>query len=199
MYGVLVVVEDAKTYLAENDPLPSADQLLGIVTCTHDYDALVADMSQLQSGRSFENGQRQFTRASCLSCHSMQGKGASIGPELTEISKKYKPHEILRHMMYPSEAIDPKFAKVEIIDDDGKQHLGVIVKETETEIHLMIDPLADCEPEVIAKTEDIERFPSKVSPMPEGLLDRVCGEALWDLLAYVIAGGDPANPAFAEK
>jgi putative heme-binding domain-containing protein len=199
MYGALVVVPDVQAYLAANDPLPSAQTLLGIVIYDHDYDKLVRQITSLESKRSFERGQRVFSKASCISCHSMQGKGGRIGPELTEITKKYKPHEILLQIMNPSKVIDPKFAKVELIDEDGKSHFGVIIKETDDEIHLTADPLADCEPEIIKKTPDLERYPSKVSPMPEKLLERTSQEEIWDLLAYLIAGGDPDHATYQQK
>ena len=38
--------------------------------------------------------------------------------------------------------------------------------------------------------------PSKVSPMPPMLLAMLKKEEIMDLLAYVLSGGDKANPMF---
>jgi hypothetical protein len=38
-----------------------------------------------------------------------------------------------------------------------------------------------------------------VSRMPEGLLDTLSLEQIRDLMAYVLAGADQADPAFAER
>ena len=134
-----------------------------------------------------------------MSCHSMNGKGGKIGPELNAIYKKYKPHDVLLEILEPSKRVDPKYAKVEIYDDaEGKAYFGVLVKETPTEYHLMENPLGDCEPKIFAKSPDIELTRSTKSPMPEGILNTIDqSDQIWDLTAYVIAGGNPDHAAFA--
>ena len=96
--------------------------------------------------------------------------------------------------------LEEKYARVEVIDAASRSHQGVVVKRTETEIHLVENPLMPhCEPKVIALSDDMEIFPSKVSPMPEGLLSRLEKEQIWDLVAFVVAGGDPQHAAFQTK
>ena len=47
------------------------------------------------------------------------------------------------------------------------------------------------------KRADIESIePSKVSPMPEGLLNSLQLDEIQDLVAYLLARGDKQNPAF---
>ena len=41
--------------------------------------------------------------------------------------------------------------------------------------------------------------PSKVSPMPEGLLNMLKPEEVLDLLAYLLSGGDPKHAVFAAR
>ena len=38
--------------------------------------------------------------------------------------------------------------------------------------------------------------PSKVSPMPEGMLGLLTQEEILDLAAYILSGGDRKNPMF---
>jgi hypothetical protein len=50
--------------------------------------------------------------------------------------------------------------------------------------------------EKIAKSDIASRAPSKVSPMPAHLLDGLSEGELLDLMAFLRAGGDAADPAF---
>jgi putative heme-binding domain-containing protein len=198
MYGALQVVDDVGAYLAANQPLPSADDLLGIAKVEWTYERLATELTGLTVGRSFENGHRNFLKASCFSCHLMRGEGGRIGPELTKIHETYKtPEEILRHIIDPSEKVEEKYATTIIEMATGQVLRGVIVGETETELQLNENPLASCEAQVIAKDQIEEVTRSRLSPMPAGLLNTLTKpEEVLDLLAYLISGGDPTHSYF---
>ena len=70
------------------------------------------------------------------------------------------------------------------------------MKETETEYHLMPNPLATCDPVIVLKDSIEDQASSKVSPMPTGLLNTLHKHQILDLLAYVISGGDPKHPLY---
>jgi putative heme-binding domain-containing protein len=198
MYGALVVADDAAAYLAANTPLRSADELLGIRKVDWTYEQLLAELPKLQQGRSFENGQKNFLRTSCFACHQVQQQGGRIGPELTAIRDKYKtPAELLRQIMVPSEKVEEKYATVIVEMTNGRVVRGVLVSESETEVQISEDPLVSCAPRTVPKV-DIESLQrSQLSPMPEKLLNTLIDpEDVLDLLAYVIAGGDPQFPLF---
>lgn len=198
MYGAIAVVEDVEDFLATNQPLPTADDLLGIRTVEWTYDALAQNLASLDQGRSFENGQRMFLKASCFSCHKVGDEGGRIGPELTKISEQYKTsEEILKHIMLPSEKVEEKYATVIIETGDGELLKGVVVDDNEEALMIKQDPLSTCDPTVVEKDniEDVTR--SKLSPMPEQLLNTIVEQAdVYDLLAYLIAGGNPEHPLF---
>jgi putative heme-binding domain-containing protein len=197
MYAALVVSEDVAGFLAANPEL-SKDKLLGIVTYDHDFDALASQLADRQEPPSFERGQRAFASRSCVSCHSVRGQGGRVGPELTELSKENKPHEILRSLLFPSEKIDPNFAKVELEElQTGRIHTGVLIPQEDTEIvYLVDDPLlANCEPKIFRR-EEVAMVPLKVSPMPTELLQRSSPQEVLDLVAYLVAGGDPQHAVY---
>jgi mono/diheme cytochrome c family protein len=51
---------------------------------------------------------------------------------------------------------------------------------------------------VIVKKNDIEtRGPSKISPMPEKLIDVLTEDEIWDMIAYIESGGRKNYSAFA--
>jgi hypothetical protein len=51
----------------------------------------------------------------------------------------------------------------------------------------------------IAKATIEERTELKTSLMPNGLVDRLAREDVFDLLAYIASGGDANHPAFRRK
>ncbi|MCA9169125.1 MAG: c-type cytochrome, partial [Planctomycetales bacterium] len=143
MYGALVVTDDAAAYLATHQPLPSADELLGIRTVDWTWEQLTEQLAGLSEGRSFENGQKNFLRASCFSCHQIKAEGGRIGPDLTKIREKYKtPEELLRQIVFPSEKVEEQYATVIIETTNGNVLRGVVVSETETELRINENPLA---------------------------------------------------------
>ena len=55
---------------------------------------------------------------------------------------------------------------------------------------------ASTRPVVIKKSDIASRAQSKTSIMPKGLLDKLTREEILDLIAYVVAKGDPKSPLF---
>ena len=197
MFSAVVVTKDKHAYVASNNPLPSRDSLLGIKNYDHKYPMLVDLLHKQDESRSFEKGKSAFYSRACVSCHMVGGKGGRVGPELTKLGEKQQSHDILRSILYPSEKIDPQYAKAEIEHlESGKVYAGVLIPQDDSDtIYLVEDPLSECEP-VVFRRDEIDIVPLKVSPMPEGLLRRSSPEEVLDLVAFLVAGGDPEHPVF---
>ena len=197
MFAAVVVTRDPKEFMASQDGVPSKETLLGIRNYEHQFNALAEQLLASNEPRSFDRGRAAFYSRACISCHMIEGKGGRVGPELSKIAENQKPTEILRSIMYPSEKIDPKFAKAEVEHlESGKIHAGVLVPQDDPEIiYLVEDPLAECEPQIFQRSE-VEIIPLKISPMPEGLLRRSSPTEVLDLVAYLVSGGNPAHQIF---
>ncbi|GAG24641.1 unnamed protein product, partial [marine sediment metagenome] len=52
------------------------------------------------------------------------------------------------------------------------------------------------EPVVVARDHIEESFPAEISPMPTGLIDILSPSQIYDLLAYLLAEGNPTHKAF---
>ncbi len=198
MYAAFVVTDDVDGWLASH-PNASRDTLLGIVTYDHDFDALATQLTKSPQRPSFARGKAAFESRACVSCHSVRGKGGRVGPELTELAKENKPTDILRSLLFPSEKIDPNFAKVELEDlESGQIHLGVLIpQEDENILYLVDDPLGNCEPRIFKRDECLV-VPLKISPMPKDLLRRSSPQEVMDLVGYLWAGGDSRHPIYQE-
>lgn len=206
MYGALRVVGDLAAYdrdpagyLAAH-PLPLKDDLLASVGRNTEwkYDDLITAVKEMPSGRSFELGKKLFTIASCVACHKFGGEEQELGPDLATIDPaKHTPEHILRSICEPSHEIAEKYQSQVFVLDSGKVVNGMVIEETPAACRVMVDPLARCEPVVIAKDEIDERTKSPVSIMPKGLLDKLSQEEILDLVAFLLAKGDKGHPLYA--
>ncbi|MCA9076411.1 MAG: c-type cytochrome [Planctomycetaceae bacterium] len=207
MHGALYVVNDLdeylvdpEAYLAEHD-LPVKDELLTFISRDTDwkYDDLFPAVSTVHHGRAFEVGQNLFKVANCIACHKLGETGRNIGPDLAKLDpKKHTFEHVLRSMVEPSKDIDEKFQSQTFVLDSGQLVTGMVLEETDDVIKVLIDPLAKADPKVIHKSEIDERVTSKVSIMPQGLLNKLTQEEILDLIAYVYAAGDKSHVLFGE-
>ncbi len=149
---------------------------------------LDASLDLASHGRNFQSGKAAYNDAQCILCHRLGNEGGSAGPELASASSKYTRRDILESMLEPSKVISEQFQNVTIIKKDGEAVTGRIMDESAQRIVVQTNPLAP-DREEIEKAAVAERHPSKVSPMPEGLLNQFTKEEILDLLAYIEAAG----------
>lgn len=118
----------------------------------------------------------------CRNCHKIQGQGAEVGPELSQIGKKYDRAKILENILEPSREIDPKFVVHLAQCNDGKLHSGILVEKTaETVV------LKDAKNQLIRlAASDVEELsPQQQSLMPDLLLRDMTAQQVADLLAFL--------------
>lgn len=158
------------------------------------------ELSQLTQtnlkARNFENGRKMFAATACFSCHRFGNEGGMTGPDLSAAGRRYSPHDLLDQVINPSKVINEQFSAVQIITSAGKVHTGVVVNLNGDSLTLNTD-LTDPNLHVTIDRKEIEELePSKISPMPAGLLNLLTKDEVLDLLAYVLSGGDPAHELF---
>ena len=81
--------------------------------------------------------------------------------------------------------------------DSGQTISGLVVEESPTAYKVIENPLAKAVPIEVQKSEIVNQKKSPVSLMPKGLLDKLTREEILDLVAYVVAKGDKANPIYS--
>lgn len=154
--------------------------------------------SDLQTGnRRFENGALAFNRIGCVQCHKIGDKGGEFGPSLLDLDKKKRnPQYVLGSMLDPSKDIEDKYALRTYLTVDGDVISGFVVGETETEILVKSDPLANDKPTAVIKDEIEMAKKNDQSAMPNGMLNYLTKEEILDLVAYVLAGGNKNSDAY---
>jgi putative heme-binding domain-containing protein len=146
----------------------------------------------------FEHGKWYFQICQCINCHRMGDIGGLYGPDLTMISRRFSRQQILESIIEPSKIIADQYGSVTVLTDDGHAYNGRIVDESEEKIVLQPNPTS--RERIHIPRSDIESMTkSKVSPMPEHLLDILRPADILDLVDYVEAGGDPTKTAAGKK
>jgi putative heme-binding domain-containing protein len=204
MYGSLYVVEDLEAYLANPEaylsshPLPIKDELLKFnrPRKAWTFADLASSVEPLEPGRSYANGKQIFQVANCVACHKINDLGTEVGPDLTKPDPKYTVADILREILEPSKKIDDKYATYLFETTEGQVLTGVVLNEGPLAITIVQDPLAKSKPITLRPTEIADRKKSPTSIMPQGLLDKFTREEILDLIAYVVAKGDPKHKLF---
>lgn len=133
-----------------------------------------------------ERGRAAFT-ATCQVCHALGGVGESIGPPLDGVGVRGL-DGLLAALLEPSSAVESGYRELRVDLIDGTSVIGLLVKSDDAT--LTIRPTSSVgggEPRVLQRA-NIERVRwSKLSIMPEGLLESLAPQQAGDLLAYLLA------------
>ncbi len=127
-------------------------------------------------------GAALFEKAQCIKCHRYGDRGDTIGPDLTNVSKRFQKKEILESILFPSHVISDQFSSQTIVTKSGKSFVGIVAPRGDGSLVVL---QASGEKAVIPEDEVEEIARSKVSAMPEGLLNSLSLEEIVDLFAFL--------------
>jgi putative heme-binding domain-containing protein len=126
---------------------------------------------------------RAIFQKTCSSCHRLFDAGGTIGPDITG-SQRTNIDYLLENMLDPSASVAKDFQMELILLDGGRTVSGLVVDESENAVTVQTVN----ERLVVPKKEIETRKLSKVSLMPDGLLNSLSKEEVVALVAYL------ANP-----
>jgi putative heme-binding domain-containing protein len=186
------------------DAIPIAERVKYAIDKKWTVAELSPELELMTAGRNYERGRELFKLRSCVQCHKIGGisEGPDIGPNLAELPKKladgkFARADLLREVLDPSAIIDQKYRMHSFVLDSGAQVQGVILYE-DAKIVRIVKNAVEKPVEILKATID-ERTELKTSLMPNGLLDRLAKDDVFDLLAFIAAGGDASHSAFLRK
>jgi putative membrane-bound dehydrogenase-like protein len=119
----------------------------------------------------------------CANCHSVHGRGGTIGPDLSVIARSSNRTKLAESIVRPSKEIAPQFTSWTFVTREGRVVVGVLVAE-DREGHLRIGTTDGTVVELNA-SEVEERHPQTKSVMPEGLIDALTPAEFRDLVAFL--------------
>jgi putative heme-binding domain-containing protein len=133
-------------------------------------------------------GQQLFT-ARCAQCHTFNGQGGKLGPDLTGIGVR-DPKDILAEIIDPNRSVEANFRMWNVETKDGDSIAGRLDAETQTTVEL----LDATSRRHVVQRRDIRRMNiSNFSMMPTGLIDTLKQEEVSALLQYLKTGRPTAE------
>ena len=118
----------------------------------------------------------------CAACHQIGSAGVDFGPALDHIGSKWNREALLEQIIYPSKLVDPQWQSATLEMEGGDFKIGFPVSKTGATTVLK---LAGGITVSIPTSKVLKTTLSKVSPMPEGLLQAMTAQEAADLLEYL--------------
>lgn len=128
-------------------------------------------------------GREVFQRA-CAACHTHQGTGGNVGPDLTGI-RNQPADAILLHILVPNYEVAPAYQTLTVATRDGRTLTGWLAGETETSVTLRT---AFATEETVLRSSIGALTASGLSLMPDGLEQAMSKEELGALIAFLKHG-----------
>ncbi|MEX2214830.1 MAG: PVC-type heme-binding CxxCH protein [Phycisphaeraceae bacterium] len=187
MNGLMVVARDGKEAekLLATRKQPVFVKEWKVEDLAKDADAVAANHKL----RDATKGMQAFMKAQCHQCHAAAGHGVGVGPDLTKVAEKYKGAKLLQQILEPSSEINEQYRTYQFYMKDGDVQFGTIKREDAKTIELIPSLLA---PGNIVKVPvaDVERrVASKLSAMPQGMVNVLTKDEILDLLSFLETGG----------
>jgi putative heme-binding domain-containing protein len=135
---------------------------------------------------SVDEGRQEFETI-CSGCHTFGDVGNAIGPDLTTVGARFKKHDVLDSILYPSHTISDQYAVTLLEMTDGSIESGLVFREDDRYVYIrnadhLIRPL----PVPVANIKD--RATSDVSLMPEGLMGPLTLNQIDSLVTFLLTG-----------
>jgi putative heme-binding domain-containing protein len=118
----------------------------------------------------------------CFRCHTINGEGGHIGPDLSGIAMKQTRAQIIESVLYPSKVILDGYQQVYFTMKNDDDYAGIVHSETTAAVTI-IDSLGATH--VLEKSQIAKRKTSQISLMPEGLQAGLTLDEFSDLISYV--------------
>ena len=125
----------------------------------------------------------------CAVCHRLFGEGNQIGPDLTGADRKNS-ELMLLSIVDPSAYVRPEYVNYEVVTKDDQSVSGLIAESSPAAVTILD---RNNQRQVFARDRILEIKESKLSLMPEGLLEAMKPQQVIDLFSYIQSGGPDRN------
>lgn len=144
---------------------------------------LAVDWSTAAASGDAAEGRRLFGRLGCAKCHAVSPDQQVVGgPSLFEARRRLAVMHLVESILLPSRQVAEPFRAQTVVTDDGRVWTGLVLAETADTLELL---LADGSRPSLAKPSIEEREPTRLSPMPQGIVRTP--DELRHLLAYLLS------------
>ena len=124
------------------------------------------------------------------------GDGGGVGPDISGAGSRYSVKDLLENIIEPSKVISDQYDSQQFDLADGTTLVGRVVGEENGDLLLMCNPFMPDEKTRVKAGTVKSRKTYPVSMMPPGLINGLNPDELKNLLAYILSGGNAADPMF---
>ncbi len=149
-------------------------------------------------GRDLVKGKAMYAASLCQSCHTMQGEGGAIGPDLSQLGTRFSAKDILVATIDPNATISDQYHSTVLELKAGGSIVGRITNEDAKNYYISQNPFAPNDIKTVSKSAVALKKNSEVSIMMPGLINRLNEEELKDLMAYLISGGNANHAVYKQ-
>jgi len=145
---------------------------------------IAAFVTEIRARGDAKRGAEIFQRPQlgCIACHSVNGQGGNIGPNLSALGTAQPIDFIVGAILDPQKEIKEGYTSISVTTKDGEEYQGYQVRETKDELVLR-DILQN--KEVRLRRTTIQEKRQNGSVMPSGLADALTREEFRDLVRYL--------------
>ncbi|MFO0921965.1 MAG: discoidin domain-containing protein [Pirellulales bacterium] len=136
----------------------------------------------LKAKGDLEIGKQVFVRANCGQCHSLTKEEVQKGPYLGTIAKTYERPALAEALLDPSKTIAQGFSTNLFVMSDGRVLTGFVTDEKSDQVSFRDK---DGKETTLSKDDIEERKTSKISVMPDGVLNEFSLVEVASLLDYL--------------
>lgn len=157
---------------------------------------LLPSLNDVGGKRDLKRGHEMFTSSLCIYCHRVGSEGAAVGPNLTDVARRFSRRDILLHILEPSQVVSEKYRTDVVVTFSGNVYTGRIVPSADyrqSQLTIATNPLQPDQVTSVVKQDVESHTQSPVSVMPKGLLNTLHKDEILDLLAWLEAGGRIEN------
>ena len=121
--------------------------------------------------------------AGCFKCHRVEGRGNTIGPDLSLIGR-VEPRALWEALLQPSAVVAPRYQTWQLITADERTRLGVLAGTHYDQVEFIDE---NGQRYMLRSTDIVSMRAVPQSIMPEGLLDLLTDQEIRDLMAYLMS------------
>jgi putative heme-binding domain-containing protein len=182
---VAFIVSDAKTSFATKLKAPDADKPASqpaVPPKPGEPTAAASIIGSAQAGKAlfFDSAQPK----SCRSCHSLQGEGTPIGPDLSKSESK-SPRELFLSIVLPHETKGSRYATVTLTLRNGDKVIGVQKEEDTESIRVYDTTELPAVLRTVQKADVVKVETSSQSVMPKDYATAYTVKQLLDLVTFL--------------
>ncbi len=121
--------------------------------------------------------------AGCFKCHQVEGRGNTIGPDLSQIGRM-EPRALWEALLQPSAVVAPRYQTWQLVTADEQTRLGMLVGTHYDQVEFLDEK---GQRYTLRSTDIVSLRAVPQSIMPEGLLDQLTDQEIRDLMAYLMS------------